>query len=192
MKSGSCLLVFGISGVGKTRACKEFVARNPNYLFVSASSLLMSAKRITSEHLRVASKDQIHRNQDSLASELARFRAGREERPILIDAHGVIDNGNAFVTIPTDTVRSLEPDGMILLEAPAATVATRRRSDQRTRPLRSELELISETEAERAAVLGYSQTMGLPIYIATVSDHFRLDAAVADVLRTVVARRPHP
>lgn len=172
---GKCVLVFGVSGVGKTHACADYSARHPNTLFVSASSLLKAATAASGEALRTASAAQIRRNQARLADALAAYRAGRETMPILIDAHGVIDNDSEFVRIPLSAIRSLAPDQLILLEAEPALVAERRAADTRSRPHRPIEAIVREIAAERAAVKSYARALDLNLAIGDVGPGFRLD-----------------
>jgi len=161
--------------VGKTRACADYAARHPGTLFVSASSLLKSATTESAETLRTAIPAKIRSNQALLGSALAAFRAGREAQPILIDAHGVIDNDSEFVRIPLSAVRSLTPDRLILLEAPPEIVAERRTADTRQRPQRNVEAIILEIMAERDAVKSYASALDLDLTIAEVLPGFRLD-----------------
>lgn len=175
-----CVLVFGISGVGKTHACADYAARHPDTLFVSASSLLKAATAESGEALRTASPSEIRNNQARLAGALAAFRAGREALPILIDAHGVIDNDSEFVRIPLSAIRSLSPDRLILLEAPPALVAERRAADARPRPQRPIEAIVREIAAERDAVKGYARALDLDLAIAEVLPGFRLDTLLRE------------
>lgn len=170
-----CVLVFGVSGVGKTHACSDYTARHPDTLFVSASSLLKTATAESGEALRTASPAKIRNNQARLAGALAAFRAGREALPILVDAHGVIDNDSEFVRIPLSAVQSLSPDRLILLEAAPAVVAERRASDARLRPQRPIEAIVREIAAERDAVTSYARALDLDLAIADVVPGFRLD-----------------
>lgn len=179
---GPCALVFGVSGVGKTRACADYAARHPDTLFVSASSLLKAATAESGEALRTASAAVIKHNQMRLADALADYRAGREHLPILIDAHGVIDNDEEFVRIPLAAIQSLAPDILILLEAPPERVTAHRASDARPRPIRSPEAISHEIEAERAAVSDYAAALGLDLLVAEVKPGFRLDDLLKDRL----------
>jgi adenylate kinase len=169
-------LVFGVPGVGKTTACQAYVGRHPETLFISASSLLKAAHQTSGEALRTAGAAEIVSNQQLLGAALAAFRKGREDRPVLIDAHAVIDNDQELVRVPVETIGSLVPDRLILLEAAACTVAQRRLADLRRRPVRN-LKLISdELAAERATVESYAEALGLTLLVADVKPDFRLDA----------------
>ncbi|NWK99179.1 hypothetical protein DM806_26675 [Sphingobium lactosutens] len=173
---GRCTLVFGVSGVGKTSACKAYVATHPDTLFVSASDLLRAARQSSAEALRTAPADRVVENQSLLASALSAFRAGREDSPILIDAHGVIDNDRELVRVPVSAIAPLAPDQLILLEAPAEEVAARRASAERPRPVRNLDAIVKEIATEREVVSGFASALNLHLVIAEAGIGFTLDA----------------
>lgn len=178
------ILVFGVSGVGKTSACEAYVARHPNTLFVSASSLLKAVKQTTGEVLRTAGAGEIIANQSLVASALATFRRGRDDQPILIDAHGVIDNGAEYVRVPLSAIEALAPERLILLEAPAIVVAERRATAVRKRPERSVEAITREIEAERSAVRSYAAALGLDLTVMEVGGDFSFDGLLDEAVRS--------
>ncbi|WP_168355810.1 ATP-binding protein [Sphingomonas gei] len=171
----SCILVFGVSGVGKTTACENYVARHPGFLFVSASALLKSIQAASAEELRTAKREQIIENQALLPDALKRYRLGRRNHRILLDAHAVIDNDRALVEVPVSVIGALEPTLLVLLEATPAEIAKRRSADARPRPLRDLQAIAREITAERTAVEAYGVQLGLDVAVATVGPHFSLD-----------------
>lgn len=179
------ILVFGISGVGKTQACKSFVQRNPEYLYFRASDLLSAATSTEVEELRTASADQILGNQSVLAKILKIKRQGQWEKPVLVDAHSVIYNDRELVKIPIDVIRQISPDGLILLEASPELVAERRAKDGRKRPLRSLSELDLEAKIARQAVSEYAAVLRLPLEVATVDDNFLIDGSLETITRRI-------
>lgn len=183
---GACLLVFGVSGVGKTSACQAFVARHPEFLYFRASQLLSEALAATPDELRTASAERIEANQELLGHGLAARRAPQLQRPVLVDVHGVIDNDRELVQVPVRTVQSLAPDGLILLENTPDVVAARRRHDPRPRPERTLEQLAQELAAERAAVEQYARALNVPWEAAHADDGFFLESValpLLDVLR---------
>jgi adenylate kinase len=178
------ILVFGVSGVGKTSACEAYVARHPDTLFVSASTLLKNAKQTTVEALRTAGAGEIVDNQSLLAGALARFRSGRERQPVLIDAHGVIDNDAEYVQVPLSAIEALAPERLILLEAPAIAVAKRRATAVRKRPQRSVEAINAEIEAERSAVQSYATALGLELTIINVGADFSYGALLDEAVQS--------
>lgn len=172
------VVVFGISGVGKSTACVSYVSRHPTVLHTSAGALLQEAKRTESSLLRIQDPQSILRNQNLLCAALARFRLGREDADILIDAHSIIDNGHELVEIPVDTVRAINPSGLILLEAPAELVFERRQKDSRSRPLRSVEELQLQMNIAREVCRNYGRELSLPLEIGAVSHEQDLDTLI--------------
>ena len=41
MERGPCILVFGVSGVGKTLSCQDYVARHPEWLHLRADGFIL-------------------------------------------------------------------------------------------------------------------------------------------------------
>src|SRR3546814_2109434 len=136
LMAGRCTVVFGVSGVGKTSAWQAYAATHPGTLFLSASDLLKAARHSSAEALRTATSDDIIENQALLGPALAASRAGREDSPSLVGAHGVIDNDRELVRVRVSAVAALGPDRLILLEAPTEEVAARRASADSLRPVR--------------------------------------------------------
>lgn len=184
---GACILVFGVSGVGKSSACEAFCGRRPQWLHFKASSLLSDATGDDPETLRTSPSNSIRSNQDLLCEALERARSGQETRPVLLDAHGVIDNGRDLVPVPTQAVARLRPDGIILLEAGPAEVAYRRAHGLRQRPTRSDEELTSELRMERETVQNYATVLRLPLVCGTTTTEFTLDPLVDSVLESIRA-----
>ncbi|WP_340318026.1 ATP-binding protein [Rhizorhabdus argentea] len=174
--AGRCVLVFGVSGVGKTSACEAYVATHPDTLFISASGLLKAARNSSAETLRTAATGAIVDNQALLGPALAAFRAGREERDVLVDAHGVIDNDHELVRVPSSAIAALKPHRLILLEASPETVAARRANSERRRPLRDLAAINLEIAAERETVTAYAKALSIGLVIADAGPRFTLDA----------------
>lgn len=177
----STILVFGVSGVGKTTACADFAARYPRVAHFSASDLLRSATGKSSESLRTGSGDQIRANQKLVASELRRRVVGRAIDVVLVDAHSVIDNGKDLVRVPLATIESLNPAALVLLEAPAKVVKARRRNQGCHALANQSLARISaQLKATRESVLEYSQALNLPVVCGTVGSSFQLHGLIGD------------
>lgn len=166
---GETIVVFGISGVGKTSSCLAFVARNPEHLHLSASELLRSAAAADPALLRIAPADRILENQKLLPGALRARRDGQWHRPVLIDAHSVVDNDHELVRVPVEVIRSLEPDGLLLLEMPPEIIAARRSEPGSRRPARSIAQIVHEAEVARQAVLEYAEHLELPLELIDAS-----------------------
>lgn len=180
--TGACILIFGVSGVGKSRACSDYVDRNPDWLHLRAGELLSRLTGESPENLRTALDEEVVANQALLSLAVTRARAGREHRPVLVDCHAVIDNDDDLVVVPAGTVVALAPDGIILLEHDAAEVSMRRIIDLRVRPSREPAAIAREAVLERDTVEGYAASLTLPLVIARTEVGFRLDASVDAVL----------
>lgn len=180
------VLVFGISGVGKSTACASYVARHPSVLHTSAGALLQAAKNIDSALLRTDVAGNIAQNQNLLGEALRRFRLGRETSDILIDAHSVIDNDHELVEVPVDAVRAMNPNGLVLLEAPPELVIERRRNDVRLRPSRTAEELQFQIGVARRVCESYAGELSLPLEIGTAMNDGDLEA----LIERMISRRP--
>ena len=176
--TGLCYLVFGVSGVGKTRACEEFGNRHPDYLITRASRLLSNVTHLSSEALQTTNADGILRNQTLLVKEFRKFRTGRETMPVILEAHATIYNGKELIQIPIEIIEFLEPDRLVLIEARSVEVLERRKNDQRQRPIREIHEIQEELVKEREAVEFYSRILNLPLLILESDHNFQLDAAI--------------
>lgn len=180
-----CILIFGVSGVGKSVASARFAAADPNFVHLRASELLSEALGTFPELLRTASENKILRNQLLLADVLERRMTDIVDPIILLDGHAVIDNDRNLIRIPLEAVAALRPDGMLLLEASPETVLLRRRASERALPDRSLPELAAELSKEREAVLEYQQALGVPLESVWAEPAARLDHAMAALLQRI-------
>lgn len=178
--SAPCFIIFGVSGVGKSTACERFVAEYPNFLYARASSLISAAAHADTDTLRRSTKDQILKNQWMLVDALSEFRAGRETRPVILDAHAVIDNDEELIEVPTEVIRKLCPTGLVLVDSKSATLAARRKRDARQRPVRNKMQLDRELNAERSAVKMYSRALDVPLRTLLGAEE-ALDEAIRDL-----------
>jgi len=174
--------VFGVSGVGKTTACQDLARRRPEIAYVRASQILGQHLNLDSDGLRKVSTDQMVTNQIILSEALKQFRREHPEQIIVVDAHAVIDNDSSLSQVPAAVIASIEPEGLILLEAEPEAVERRRRLDNRPRPIRTVEEISREIAAERLAVLDYGRLLKVPIFVANVKSGFTLDEYVDAIL----------
>lgn len=190
MARGSTILVFGVSGVGKTSSCEDYVRQHPEWLYLRASALLSTATGETPETLRTQTAGAIRSNQNLLGRALSAARADQQYRPVLLDAHAVIDNDKTLVEVPIAVVSDLGADGMILLEATPEDIALRRSRGLRPRPTRSIEELGREIAAESRIVDAYARKLNIPLASAVVGADFSLDPLI-DKLSPAMARTAH-
>lgn len=175
------IIVFGVSGVGKTTTCRSYVTRNPNWLFTSASTLLKIALGVSSESLRESSSCNIEENQYLLGKALSSFRGDRRMVPIIIDAHAIIDNDHELVRVPTSAIRQLDPDLLILLQASPTQVLEHRTNDKRARPLRTIGQIEQEIQAEEETVRIYAKELDVRLIIGRMDKNFKIDDII-DIL----------
>jgi adenylate kinase len=172
------IVVFGLSGVGKTTACRSFTARHPEFVYISASELLSTATGLPVERLRDADAKDIVRYQSLLATALNHRLGEHRGSNVIIDGHSIIDNGREVVRIPIDVVRSLRPSGLILLEGSPDDILRRRRADGTLRPQRSPAELALQLALAKETARSYADELNVPIQFGTVNDGFELDGLV--------------
>jgi adenylate kinase len=180
---GSTIIVFGLSGVGKTTACRVFVEHHPEYLYFQASELLRDVTNATNEQLRTADASRIIHNQRLIGAALRTRRSGRERQPVIIDAHSVIDNDQGLIRIPIDAIKQLCPTGLIFLEADPDTLYARRSRASKPRPIRSVNELAQQQEVAKETVNSYARNLGVPMVISFVTDGFDLASSIQSLFR---------
>lgn len=171
--------VFGLSGVGKSWLCERFAARH-DALHVSASALLREAKRsigepTDSEGLR---QGPVLDNQQLLVRgfDLVRSRAAK---PILLDAHNVVDDGASLVRIPLSVVRSLAPDRIVFIGADPAAILERPVSDAaRRRPVRDVSRLGQHQDLALALARSHAEDLGVPFARVEAGDETAFAAAL--------------
>lgn len=177
------LILFGISGVGKTTAARRISARYPQVLTFQASSLLKSALAQSGEALRTAAHDQIAANQTVLAGALDAARSESMDRPVMLDAHSVIDNDRTLVPLPLETFSPLRPEGIAVLTADPEMIAERRSAGERIRPARSTAELTQHQAQALAVAKSHALALGVPFASFDTEDEDGLRRFVAAVLR---------
>ncbi|KTW00509.1 ATP-binding protein [Sphingomonas sanguinis] len=169
-EDGPVVGLFGISGVGKTRFASALVELNPEVLHLQASALLRRASGLGNEALRTANRNQLVANQSALALATEQARSGQRERPVLIDAHSVIDNDIELVDVPFDAIQPLNIETYIFLRASPSSIIQRRSASTRSRPLRSAEELAKHQSRALAVCREYADSSGRPLVIINVPD----------------------
>ncbi len=159
------VIVFGLSGVGKTTFCNKIKEINPSYIHYQASALLKEATGLRSEQLRIESKHKIESNQSLLARIFRSKRDSERHKPIVVDAHSIIDNDRDLVVVPIETVRALEPTLLVFLEEDPEILVARRRHGDRYRPERSVPELRSQQQLAKEVVLDYAKNLRVPVTV---------------------------
>ena len=187
MKVGPTIALLGISGSGKSWLTARILAKRPEFLKLSAGRLLREALHTTGKALRTAPSDDVLRNQDKLVQLLRDARKGRQERPVLLEAHAFIDNDRELVDVPVEVMRALDVTGLLVLVASPKTIYARRAADpDRRRPGRTVEDLAHQQEHMLALAWAYARELPARILVVDSSD-------VAGALHFVDAiRRPPP
>lgn len=185
MERAPLIMIFGISGVGKTTACLAYVSTHPRYLYGRASAILQKAHGIPIEVLRTETASSVIENQAVLPPAVMVLRRAEPSKTMLLDSHAVIDNDAVIVEVPLDIVTALEPDGFILLEADSATIKQRRDEASRPRPQRSVAQIDDEAQAERKAVVSYAKALDKPLVIDVVTSQYDLKSAIDQLNRQI-------
>ncbi|MCK1298144.1 AAA family ATPase [Bradyrhizobium sp. 24] len=174
-------IVFGVSGVGKTTACLDFVTRHPLFLFLSASSLIAEAKGVSLKSLRTASVQQLIANQEVLQLAVEHRLQKHGSSSFILDGQCVLDNGSEIVVLPAEAIAPFRANGLILLEAPASTIFDRRSRDDRERPQRSIEEIAEQLAMNREAVQRYATHLKVPFVFAEAKEELSLDGVVEEL-----------
>lgn len=182
MISAPVIGIFGISGVGKSWLCGVITSRQPKFLHLQASSLLRSALGMSGEQMRTASSSEIMMNQQALSTALLDARKGQEDRPVLLDAHSVIDNGIELVRIQPQDIQPLCLTKMLFVQEDPQIIERRRSMDTRNRPKRTSKELeIHQIEAE-SSCKAIATMLGIQLEFYQISE---LDAIYSSLETTL-------
>lgn len=175
------IIVFGIAGVGKTTACKQYVSRHPDYVHLIASTLIREATGMSLAQLRAASAEQLMANQsilhDAVEQKLSEIRVSN----FILDGQCVLDNGKALVVLDTADIAPFRPSGLLLLEAPPREIERRRLGDSRVRPLRTESEIKEQLLLNREAVRSYAEGLGIPFVVAEAEGPMSLERPMVEL-----------
>jgi adenylate kinase len=176
------IFVLGVSGVGKTIACRAYAAHHPEFLHVTASTLICKATGATLKQLSTASAEQILANQIALQRAFQSEFGSQDVWKLLIDGQCVVDNGRETVVIPADLIAPLHPSGLILMEDQPEKILQRRLNDvDRERPLRTREEISMQMQMNRLAVRDYASAFAIPVITVEIADAFSFDRAVAEL-----------
>ncbi len=180
-KFGTTILIFGVSGAGKSTGCLSFVSRHPRFLYFRASSILGNLTNLNRDELRRLSRDEILNNQALLSDGLRAARAGKEARPAIVDAHSVIVTDREMIPVPVEAVKSLAPDGLVFLDVEAVTLGVRRSKEP--------VHFYEEMTVARELVFGYSQNLKLPLEIVEGNGANILEEPIRRILNQIRTTR---
>jgi adenylate kinase len=177
-------VVFGVSGVGKSWLIARFGEAVP-IAHAQASQLLRDARAEISG--RLESQEELRQgavldNQALLIEAFAKFRL-IATKPIIFDGHSVIDAGDRLVAIPVEAIRAIAPAGLIFIkDKPAAIVARRARDTTRSRPVRSDSEILDHQIRAQALCERYAEALDIPLTLVQAGDKAGFSSAIETIL----------
>ncbi len=165
-------LVVGVSGVGKSYVIGRCAA-NAGFIHVQASEVLRQAKAdllartVDREELR---KGQVLDNQTLLSEAFGKLRA-RQSRPIIFDAHNIIDTDDGYVEIPLDVFRLIDPYVVIALSGdPESILGHRTRDTDRVRPDRTSGQIAEYQALVIALAEKHARDLSVPFRLVGAGD----------------------
>jgi adenylate kinase len=162
---GLTILVFGISGVGKTRLIQRTKDQLMPVFTWRASEIIGEARNISSgEDLRRLPVNEIQASQELLVRGFSVRRCANPHELVILDAHSVIDADGGLVDIAADVVARLYPAGLIHVGDTAANIHQRRDADAaRPRPAREVAELEQYQKRSLEICRRYSEALLVPL-----------------------------
>ncbi|ALT78817.1 AAA family ATPase [Paucibacter sp. KCTC 42545] len=172
------LFVSGVHAVGKTfvlgPVCKALRVRH------ATASQLIKEQRNLANWTVSRQVDDIEENQQALIAAVSRLADA--EIPVVLDGHFVLRRGaGVHERIGVDTYVQLKIEGVLLLEAPTATVEERLRQRGDTTWTSSEIEAFSKMEREQAEHV--CRQLNLPLVRLCTPTEFEVRDALTKLLR---------
>lgn len=171
------IIVFGVSGVGKTTACAEYANRNHDVVHFSASGLL----RLHRETAGTRTIDEVMQDQHTLVDLVCALRAETRASLMLLDAHSHIVVAGHKIVVPADIIAAMNPIGLIFFKATGDVVFSRRAS-------RGDIADLVPQEIERSqenslrVAQSYATQIPCRLSVVDVSQGIDLAGAIRDLL----------
>ena len=166
MGNQKIILVFGLSGVGKSTLVHKVLENRNDFERVSGGSLIDCNKKTENrDELRVLPSDEILDNQKQLIKNFAKVKTELGHKHIIFDGHCIIKNGPSITEVPTDIIKKLFPNIIVFVEATAKEIIERRKNDS-SRPNR-EIETTAQINEniclQKNICSKYSSELGVPL-----------------------------
>jgi adenylate kinase len=175
------MVVSGVPGVGKT-SVMEGVAEKKNLAIVNYGTVMFQVAKSLDlvEHrddIRKLSVEKQRDIQETAAQKI--FEMG----DVIVDTHCTIKTpGGYYPGLPEWVLKKLKPDRIVLVEATASEIATRRGKDKsRTRDKEGEKEIEEHQAINRYVAMAYATFTGASVKIVYNHDN-GLEEAVREVL----------
>lgn len=187
MTNQKIILVFGLSGVGKSTLIHEFLENRNDFIRVSGGSLIDCNKK--TEHrdeLRTLAPCEILENQKQLIKNFSSIKKELCNKHIVFDGHCIIKNGASITEVPVDIIKNLFPNIIIFVEGTAEEIIERRKKDS-TRPNR-EIETAAQIEEgillQKSICSKYSSELGVPLKVIYASEIDKFAEIISDAIST--------
>lgn len=163
------IALFGVAGSGKSTLTKELISTNPEYVGLSASTLLKQIGRPI-EISKIGS-DSLSINQRQLITAYTSLK--KINKNTIVEFHAVIETENTEFWVPIEALRQLKPDLIFFINASPADVLYRRMHDKsKFRKIISEVEILNlQTMALLHLTKAYSSDR---LQVVSNSDAFKL------------------
>jgi len=159
------IMIFGVSGVGKTHLINLMLPRLHKACSFRASELIgLARENADPEYLRNLGNDEMHRSQELLVRGYHDRMQVTSAEIVLLDAHSVIDQDSGFYDIPVEVISRLNPRFIVHVEDDVDQIVMRRQCDAgRLRPARSPDQLTTYQDRSRLGCEIYSRTLNVPM-----------------------------
>ncbi|MBA8838427.1 AAA family ATPase [Ochrobactrum sp. RH2CCR150] len=173
MLNTKLIIVFGVSGIGKTTACANYASRNSNVAHFMASALL-SLHRETAGTRTI---DKAMQDQRLLVDLVCTLRLETQASILLLDAHNLIVVAGCEIVIPVNIIAAMKPTGLIFFRANGTIVSSRRVSRGDTKDVSSgEIERLQMNALK--AVKSYANQIPCPLAIVDADQGIDLSDAI--------------
>ena len=183
-ESPPTVLVFGVSGVGKTSLIAQVLPRLTDALTWQAGEIIGEARQTSDpEYLRTLPSDKLEESQELLVKGFHARAGQRNGRLVLLDAHAVIDTEHGLFDIAASIIARLEPIGLIHIEDDPAQILERRRLHAgRPRPSRTVEQLALYQDRSLGRCEHLARELALQLQRVISGDGERLERAVRMML----------
>jgi len=189
------VIVTGIPGVGKTTVLSELEtqakARGLRLRVVTFGTVLTellrkSGRDIERDKMRRESIELQRKLQDQAATEIAKMK---NDEILVVDTHMFIKTSSGlWAGLPENVLTKLEPDLLVLIEAPPEEIVRRRINDRnRTRDLGAREDVRFDLAWSRSTASACSLLTGAPVKVIRNEEGKQMQAA-RELLDTIIER----
>uniref|UniRef100_UPI0013DAEC5C ATP-binding protein n=1 Tax=Pseudomonas viridiflava TaxID=33069 RepID=UPI0013DAEC5C len=134
------IALFGVAGSGKSTLTKDLVSTNPEYVGLSASTLLKQIGRPI--EISKIGNDSLSINQRQLITAYTSLK--KTNKNTIVEFHAAIETEHTEFWVPTEALRQLNPDLIFFINASPADVFYRRMHDKsKSRKIISEVNILN-------------------------------------------------